>query len=404
MLRASLQVRPGLWGVFVLEESALDSNVGPTAHAHSIMNWYYAQAGETKGPVTDDELAQMLQSGLIGPDTLVWREGMAEWKPLSVARDGAPPANPTLTVAAAGGLACVVCGKPSPGEELVEVAGLRVCAACKPVVLQGLREGAAIPTMSGGPDADMLTEEEVLARDYEIPVTEAVGAGFSQLFGQSGTLLLGGVLVVLVLFGSQVIPYLGILATVFLHGPLQGGLTKAYLKHLRGGRMEVGDGFQGFGPSYWSLVRAFIVPALLAGLAYIPAVAVGVPLLALGIAGGASLNVGAPVLAIVGFAILLLGGAVAGTYLTVSWMYTMLLVADRGYRVLPAMKLSRKMVGRHFWQHLWLMIFLGIVALLGFLACGLGILVAMPITFFAQAFVYERVWKGLRHAGQGARA
>lgn len=45
--------------------------------------WYFAQDGSQAGPVDQATLAAMVRSGEVGPDDLVWREGMAEWQPAS---------------------------------------------------------------------------------------------------------------------------------------------------------------------------------------------------------------------------------------------------------------------------------------------------------------------------------
>src|SRR5258708_37582023 len=59
------------------------------------MNWYYVDAGQQAGPISEDELGSLAGSGKIQPDTLVWREGMANWLPYSQAKPGgslnAPP-------------------------------------------------------------------------------------------------------------------------------------------------------------------------------------------------------------------------------------------------------------------------------------------------------------------------
>ncbi len=44
--------------------------------------WYYSNAQrERLGPVSADDLTQLHGNGQIGPETLVWREGYADWKP-----------------------------------------------------------------------------------------------------------------------------------------------------------------------------------------------------------------------------------------------------------------------------------------------------------------------------------
>ena len=41
--------------------------------------WYYAQRGQQLGPVTDQQLKQLADSGHLQPATLVWTKGMAAW-------------------------------------------------------------------------------------------------------------------------------------------------------------------------------------------------------------------------------------------------------------------------------------------------------------------------------------
>ena len=45
----------------------------------STRQWYYAAAGEQAGPITEDELVRMLQSGRLRPDTLVWTAELEQW-------------------------------------------------------------------------------------------------------------------------------------------------------------------------------------------------------------------------------------------------------------------------------------------------------------------------------------
>lgn len=45
--------------------------------------WFYVEAGEQRGPVSATELAALHAAGRIVPATLLWREGWADWRPLS---------------------------------------------------------------------------------------------------------------------------------------------------------------------------------------------------------------------------------------------------------------------------------------------------------------------------------
>jgi uncharacterized RDD family membrane protein YckC len=54
------------------------------------MNWYYAAGGQQSGPVEEAKLQELLRTGVINAETLVWRDGMAGWRPYSEAVSGAP--------------------------------------------------------------------------------------------------------------------------------------------------------------------------------------------------------------------------------------------------------------------------------------------------------------------------
>src|SRR5579885_1595953 len=45
------------------------------------MNWFYSENNEQRGPVTEEQLQQMLASGRIKSTTLVWRKGLPSWIP-----------------------------------------------------------------------------------------------------------------------------------------------------------------------------------------------------------------------------------------------------------------------------------------------------------------------------------
>lgn len=53
------------------------------------MNWHYAINGQEFGPIDEAELSRKVEAGIITADTLVWCEGMADWRPWwEVARSG----------------------------------------------------------------------------------------------------------------------------------------------------------------------------------------------------------------------------------------------------------------------------------------------------------------------------
>jgi uncharacterized RDD family membrane protein YckC len=112
------------------------------------MNWHYLEGSEQRGPVTDAELEALFRAGTVRPDTLVWREGMAEWQPYAQAKS--PPGGAPLRMAGPvsappGQVLCAECGQAFPPEEVIRHGNQFICAACKPVFLQKLKEGVVAP-------------------------------------------------------------------------------------------------------------------------------------------------------------------------------------------------------------------------------------------------------------------
>ncbi len=115
------------------------------------MNWYYVEAGKQAGPVTDEQLQQLIRNGTVRADTLVWREGMANWQPYAQVNPGAVAvasgAVPNLASApvAGGAIVCCECARTFPPDSVIRYGDRWVCAECKPLFLQKLREGAILP-------------------------------------------------------------------------------------------------------------------------------------------------------------------------------------------------------------------------------------------------------------------
>ena len=81
------------------------------------MNWSYVDAGQQAGPVDDGQLEALVSSGKILNDTLVWREGMDNWRmygEIKAPGSGpliAPPVAPPVAPALGPGQAvCAECG------------------------------------------------------------------------------------------------------------------------------------------------------------------------------------------------------------------------------------------------------------------------------------------------------
>jgi uncharacterized RDD family membrane protein YckC len=97
------------------------------------MEWYYADSGQRVGPITETDLQSLYVSGKVKPDTLVWNAGMQDWQPFSTAQ-------PVLGAPAGNGQFCTECGRPSSSSDLLAFGAARVCADCKDVFFQRVRE------------------------------------------------------------------------------------------------------------------------------------------------------------------------------------------------------------------------------------------------------------------------
>jgi uncharacterized RDD family membrane protein YckC len=113
------------------------------------MDWYYSDGRQQFGPVAQAEFDTLVASGRINAGTLVWRAGMANWTPFGTLQQTAPVASPGPGAVAATAVEpqpqtrfCSQCGRPFPPGDLLQIGSMTVCAGCKDVVMQRLREGA----------------------------------------------------------------------------------------------------------------------------------------------------------------------------------------------------------------------------------------------------------------------
>jgi uncharacterized RDD family membrane protein YckC len=114
------------------------------------MNWHYVEQGQQTGPVSDEQFAELVRTGKITAETVVWREGMADWLPYkqvepkpSGLHAGSSATEQTGEAAEA---VCAECGKIFPVDEMIRHGNVCICANCKPVFMQKLSEGAQIQT------------------------------------------------------------------------------------------------------------------------------------------------------------------------------------------------------------------------------------------------------------------
>lgn len=305
--------------------------------------------GKEYGSISAEQLRQWISEGRVNAQTQALVEGTTDWKPLS------------------------------SFPEFADVLG----------VGQPPLSASPAPAMDAG-----AWQQEVLSRDYDLAIGSCISRGWNLFTGNLGIIL--GVVVVYVLIQIgisifQQIPLLGALVAlvniVFLAGPFQAGLNYFFLKNIRREAVGIGDIFSGFQRNYWQIVAGNIVITLLICAAAIP--------------GGVIMAISfVPMIANHAAAPMTIAGIIVGAivilipiiYLSMGWIFALVLIIDRQMEFWPAMELSRKTVGKHWWSVFALLIVCALVNIAGILACCVGLLASIPTTLGAMMYAYEDIF------------
>ncbi len=118
----------------------------------SRFDWLYESEGAKRGPVSTSELLDLAAAGTIGSATPVSFDRGTTWRTYGEVAEGLAPGSepvpPPVPAAAAAGPfgSCALCARALPESELLRYEGHFVCAECKPLFVQRLREGSALPS------------------------------------------------------------------------------------------------------------------------------------------------------------------------------------------------------------------------------------------------------------------
>lgn len=347
------------------------------------MPWYYVEAGAQKGPLDDAKFLELVANATIRADTLVWREGMKDWMPYaSVA--GAAGQAPAPVVLGPGMLTCGECGRAVPAAETVELGGRRICATCKPVVVQRMVEG----TSSGG--ASVFDPEEMLADlrsrgGYTLDIGAAVSTGWDVVKGNFWPCVGVSFLIMVILGASGQVPCVGIIATLLITGPLTGGLFNYFLLQVRNQPATINDAFVGFkNPLGKELMLAGLVQQV---------IQVGVmmttfiPFFATAVLATPGEPPDVPIWMV--FAVPIAVLAVFAIYLI--WYPSYVILADTGIGFWKGMELSRRLVMMRFFTWVGLVLTMVLIVIAGVLALCVGFFVALPVVNAAFAAAWEQV-------------
>jgi hypothetical protein len=152
------------------------------------MNWFYESGGQQQGPVSESELDRLLAEGKINANSLVWREGMADWQPLRTARPGVLPVPPAIpsgeaSETSAGQVRCAATGKLIPESEAIWINGLPYSPEARP--------GASIPPVPSASQSivqadDALRDGPAWEQRNQIGWLRAIGETISGVLLQPG--------------------------------------------------------------------------------------------------------------------------------------------------------------------------------------------------------------------------
>jgi serine/threonine protein kinase len=223
-----------------------------------------------------------------------------------------------------------------------------------------------VETITGAgtpPPAPAVSADELLGRDYALNIRHCLSRGwallrsdFWPLVGMSAFVL--AVLSAISSSGAMWSPgNLSIKTSILgalLTGPLLGGLYMYFLKTIRGEPAGVEALFTGFRQPLPHLVMAGFLTALLM---------------------------------VLGFVCLVL----PGIYLLVAWKFTFPLVVDKGFDFWTAMRVSRKIISKHWWKFFGFTMILALINLLGIACLIVGIFITAPLTFAAMMYAYEDI-------------
>jgi len=192
-------------------------------------------------------------------------------------------------------------------------------------------------------------------RQIDLPVGECVRRGWDLAIKNLGPLLGYTIIVLAISIALGLIPILGAIATIVISPALSAGYFIYTRKSLRGEATVFGDFFGGFD---------YLGQLFLYGL-------VGGLLVAIGL-----------VLCII-----------PGLYLAIGYMFASFLIVAKRMDFWAAMETSRKVVTANIGSVIVLILLQIAINILGLLACGVGLIISIPVSYCAGVVAYQMLFE-----------
>lgn len=192
-------------------------------------------------------------------------------------------------------------------------------------------------------------------------------------------------LMIIIQFVLGMIPVLGMLSGLLLNGVFYGGLYYYYLGRMRGEERTIGDIFAGFSRNPGHLILAnlltsLIIVALIApffGPLFFAVIKASME------GGGAPPDIGGGTVGLVFL------GLIPVLYLGISWIFSFVLIIDKGLGAWTAMEVGRRVVGGQWFRVFFVALIGGIIGCLGVIGLFIGFFFTIPLTLGAILCAYE---------------
>lgn len=354
------------------------------------MNLYYADGERQVGPIGRAELKALIKNKQINAKSLVWEPGMESWQELGayVRRKvhGKPESAPSISTVAQA--SCSQCGQRFNHNDMVRIKNAWVCAACKPLFLQKIKEGVQTGFARGRDIYGSL--EKGIKGHYEVDVSEILAEAWRMTNGSK--LVVVGSLFLIWIFGAIIQNIISIPLTIFF------GIFAATFKNILatpGSAVFVSAG----------IVLAAMLIGFTSILAQVP---LWVGLEMIGVRRSVDLPVSfryifnyfkyffklaltwliMSVLIVLGFLFFI----IPGIYLSVATFLALQLVADRKFGPWQAVKTSIQAI-----THKWFHVFLLLLAMFGIMAIsmiplGIGLIWTWPLFIISKGILYRNIF------------
>ncbi len=354
------------------------------------MNLYYEVGDQQIGPIGKRELQSLVKAKKLNARTRVREEGKEDWEDLRsfVQRKLRDKPQTDSLAPQIHQEVCSECGKDYNQSDMIRIDNALVCAGCKPLVLQKIKEGVKIGAGSRLKDYGSL--EKGLQGNYDLSVSDLISEAWQMTKG-SKLVIVGSFLLVWII--GTVMQNVISLPLSFLIGFIAAFFENIGVKPESKALIVAAVGLTG---AFTAILSSVVQAPLWAGLEMI------------GVRRSVDSHISCRLVfnyfkqfvplaltwllitfcTMVGFLFFIL----PGIYLAVASMLSIQLVADKKLGPWQAFKSSVKAIS-HKWFHVfWLFIVLGFLVMISAIPLGIGLIWTGPLFIVAKGVLYRNVF------------